>query len=323
MHVRGQRRKSRLLPTVACALALAWPLSTRAQTQTETTEAPVEPSDEAAPTGSESCSVGVPDRGRLRHPTLLEATPHLLIREARRRAQFGTSELVGLIRRAAERVGHAHPGPKLVVGDLSAERGGRLHPHRSHRTGRDADLGFYLLDEEGNSTQPDRFVNMRRNGCGRVGETRFCFDAARNWSLLAALVEDPVARIQYVLVAPDIRRRVLAEGERVGAPAELLERVGIVTEPHSGSRSHRSHFHVRIYCPEDDRPRCADEPPFHAWYEGEAAPPSPAVRRMRVRQRRARARRARRRAARRARRDRARRARRAARRRSRAARAAE
>ena len=264
---------------------------------------------EPEPTPS-SRSIGVPDRGRLQDGVQLPETGSLFIRDSRREAMFGTEELVGLIGRAANRVGEAHPGPKLIVGDISRARGGRLHPHRSHRNGRDVDLGFYLVDDEGSAIQAPRFVNLRRDGCGRIGEQRYCFDAARNWALVAAAVTDPVARVQYVLVAPDIRRRLLAEGERIGAPAELQERVSIVTEPHSGSRAHRSHFHVRIYCPVDDRPECIDEAPFYDWYEGEPAPPTPTIRRIRTTQRRVARRQAARQRARAQRRATARRARR-------------
>ena len=97
--------------------------------------------------------------------------------------------------------------------------------------------------------------------------------------------------MQYVLVAQDLRRRLLAEGERRGADAALMERVSLATAPHSGSASHRSHFHVRIYCPVDDRPECSDEPPYHAWYEGQPSPQAAEVRRRRARIRRAVARR--------------------------------
>ncbi len=245
---------------------------------------------EDPPAESDSVSHGVPDRGRLTRGMALEETAHLFVRESRRSAHYGTAELVGLIERVADAVFALHPGPKLVVGDLSRPRGGRNPPHRSHQSGRDADIGFYLVDAAGNSAQPDRFVSLRRDGCGRIREDRFCFDAMRNWALLAALVQDEGARVQYVLIAPDIRRRLLEEGRRQGAPAELIDRVSLVTEPHSGSHSHRSHFHVRIYCPTDDRPGCIDEPPYHAWYEGAPAPPTPAVRGMRARQRRARVR---------------------------------
>ncbi|MCZ7680519.1 MAG: penicillin-insensitive murein endopeptidase [Sandaracinaceae bacterium] len=201
------------------------------------------------------------DRGRLTAGVELTGDAHIVRRDGRRAAWYGTRELVEVIRHGAAEVARAHPGPRLVVGDLSAERGGRLSPHRSHRSGRDADLGFYLLGEDGSSVEAPQFVRLARNGCGRLRDQRYCFDAARNWALLVALVTHPLARVQYILVSPDIRARVLAEGERRGAPAELLERVRVATAPHSGSHSHRSHFHLRIYCAPDDRPDCVDEPP--------------------------------------------------------------
>ncbi len=260
---------------------------------------PAAPAEAPAPAPSSSRSIGVPDRGRLTAGVELTDDAHIVRRDGRRAAWYGTRELVEVIRHGAAEVARAHPGPRLVVGDLSAERGGRLSPHRSHRSGRDADLGFYLLGEDGSSVEAPQFVRLARNGCGRLRDQRYCFDAARNWALLVALVTHPVARVQYILVSPDIRARVLAEGERRGAPAELLERVRVATAPHSGSHSHRSHFHLRIYCAPDDRPECVDEPPYHAWYEGQPSPRAAEVRRRRVRVQRAVARR---RAARRARR---------------------
>jgi len=292
---------------LALAIVALAPCSALAQTRSEAAE---EPEVDAPDEGSESRSVGVPDRGRLIDPAQLDDTDHLFIRTSRRSAHYGTAELVGLIRRAARAVADAHPGPRLVVGDLSRRRGGRFGPHRSHQSGRDADVGFFLNDAEGETTQAEQFVSLRRDGCGTVRDDRFCFDAPRNWALIAAMVQDEEARVQYVLIAPDIRRRLLDEGERQGAPPELVERVRTVTEPHSGSHSHRSHFHVRIYCPPDDRPRCIDEPPYHDWYEGEPAPPTAAVRRMRARQRSVRMRRRRAQARRRAARQRRLRARR-------------
>lgn len=242
-----------------------------------------EPEREPSP----SRSIGTPNRGRIRDGVEITPTPHLVVRDGPRGATYGIAELVGLLHRAAARVASEHPGPRLLAGDLSKEGGGRLSPHRSHRSGRDADVSFYLLDEDGQPVETTRFVHLRRNGCGRAEGRRYCFDPVRNWALIVALLADPVARVQYVLVTPYLRRRLLAEGERQNAPEELLERVRIATRPRTGSASHRSHFHVRIYCPLDDRPECIDEPPYHAWYEGEPSPGAAAAMRRRARIRRA------------------------------------
>lgn len=255
---------------------------------------------EPEPAGtSPSRSIGSPDRGRLRRGVELTVSAHLLVRPGRGSA-FGTAELVGAVERAAARVAEEHAGARLVVGDLSAEAGGRLAPHRSHRSGRDVDLGFYLLDAEGRPARAPRFVSLSRSGCGTLDQRTLCFDAERNWALVTALLADPVARVQYLLVAPDLRDRLLAEGARRGAPAEQLEQVRTATASVRGSASHRSHFHARIYCPVDDRPDCVDEPPYHAWYEGVPSPRRSQVARRRAEERRriearARAQRARRR----------------------------
>jgi penicillin-insensitive murein endopeptidase len=60
-------------------------------------------------------------------------------------------ELVSLIERAAERVA-VLPGARLTVGELSAESGGSPPAIARTRTGRDADLAFYMLDARGRPT---------------------------------------------------------------------------------------------------------------------------------------------------------------------------
>lgn len=219
---------------------------------------------------SRSRSVGTPGRGRLRHAERLSASSDVRLTSNRRRARYGTAELVGLVERSAAVVVSQAPGAALLVGDLSRRRGGRIHPHVSHRSGRDVDLGFFLVDREGTPAAYEQFVPLRRwSGCGRGRDgRRVCFDPVRNWALVAALMQDPLAQVQYIFVARDLRRKLLREGERQGASPELMSRVQTATRPHADSASHRSHFHVRIYCPEDDRPGCRDQPPLHAWYQG-------------------------------------------------------
>jgi penicillin-insensitive murein endopeptidase len=275
---RGRATPSRPSPSRAAARR-------RTRPGRRPSERPDEPEGEVVPGTSASRSIGTTSRGRLRRGVALTSTPHLVVRN-RRANVFGIDELVGALQRAAARVAEQHSGPRLLVGDLSSERGGRLSPHRSHRSGRDADVSFYLNDAEGRPAEVPRFVNLRRDGCGELGGARYCFDAARNFALVAALLEDPTARVQYVMVAPDLRDRLLAEGARREARADVIERIRVATAPHSGSRSHRSHFHVRVYCPVDDRPDCVDEPPYHSWYQGRPAPRLGSAARRRAEERR-------------------------------------
>jgi hypothetical protein len=69
-----------------------------------------------------------------------------------------------------------------------------------------------------------------------------------------------------------LQRRLLAQAKRVGAPEWLIDRArALLVQPAVGNK-HNSHFHVRIYCPAEDRPQCRDRGPFFAWYQG--VPPS-------------------------------------------------
>ena len=98
------------------------------------------------------------------------------------------------------------------------------------------------------------------------------FDDARNWELVAKLVDDADARVQYIFVAHELKQRLLHEAARRHAPAELVSRAAaVLVEPAHGN-PHRSHFHVRIYCSPADRSVCLDVGPYWAWYPG--APPS-------------------------------------------------
>ncbi len=181
---------------------------------------------------------------------------------------FGTWQLVQLVSRGAARVAEQLPGAKLSAGELSAENGGLIVGHHSHRNGRDIDIGFYLVDEAGQPAIAPSFVRMSAYGTGYVGNTKFRFDDARNWALVSKLIDDDDARVQYIFVAHRLHWRLIAQAKKVGAPDWLIARArAIMIEPTSGNR-HQSHFHVRIYCPSDDRPQCQDKPPYYPWYDG-------------------------------------------------------
>ncbi len=222
----------------------------------ETNEEP-DVADDAGP--SKSVSIGRASRGRLLHGVPLEDSDWLSTHD--RGSRYGTAELVGLIEHAARKVAHAYPGAVLQVGDLSRKKGGRLRPHRSHRTGRDADVGFYVMDEHGMPAQAPRFLRMNAKGRGVYRGTTYQLDDAKNWALIEALLDYPHARVQYIFVARSLRKRLLKEGERQGATEEILELARKVVQQPSRGSAHRTHFHLRIHCPEDDLPRCLDLEP--------------------------------------------------------------
>ena len=226
---------------------------------------------------ADSLSVGHADSGGLQNPFAVASSDVLA---SVRPHKYGTRELVGLLDRAARAVARSAPGSRLAVGDLSSEQGGQLSPHESHQSGRDADVGFYMLDEVGQPVPQAIFQRVHQDGTARRGDRNFRFDDSRNWLLLVAFVDDPMAETQYVILAPHIRERLLAHARNIGADQQQIRRVEVVTARMRGSDGHDDHFHVRIYCSVGDRPQCLDRPPLHPWYNGTPSPDAVAAARV-------------------------------------------
>jgi penicillin-insensitive murein endopeptidase len=178
--------------------------------------------------------------------------------------RWGTPALVSLIERAARRV-NDELGGTLYVGDLSTERGGRTPWHKSHRRGCDVDLIYYATDEDGDPGPiPSQMARFDREGKARgtdeLGQPiALAFDTERNWALVRALLEDPLAHVTRIFVANRLKRLLLAfarehdEDEALIAQAE-----GVLGQP-GDSTPHDDHMHVRIaHAPgasDDDEPR--------------------------------------------------------------------
>jgi len=220
-----------------------------------------------------SLSVGRHNRGRLLRARQLHESTSLRFKQPQSDTHWGTDELVALLERAGAAVMARTPGARLTIGDLSRRGGGRFPPHHSHQSGRDVDVGFYVTDADGVPMDLDRFFTFRRDGTVRNHDA-MRYDFTRNWQLVEALVMDEVP-VQWIFVSRELRARLLDEGRTRGASAEALMRAdAILSQPSHGGR-HADHFHVRIYCPAADRPRCIDEPPLHPWLGGPATASAP------------------------------------------------
>ena len=132
--------------------------------------------------------------------------------------RYGVPLLIEALQRAAASVQHTFPGTRpLRVGDISAEHGGDHSRHGSHRSGRDVDILFYLLDERGDSIPGSGFFAFDERGVGAYQGKLTFFDAARNWALVRALLADERAVVQWIFCADGIKARLLeyaAEHER-------------------------------------------------------------------------------------------------------------
>lgn len=206
-----------------------------------------------------SISIGRPDRGRLLGATELRASPTVVLRSNDH--HFGTDEFVGALLRATTEVGRRFPHtPPLFIGDISRRTGGRISPHRSHRAGRDADVGFFATNLADEPVELDQFVGFRITGLSRE-RPDLKFDDRRTWAMVEVLLFDPIVRPQYIFIYHELRDRLLAFARAHSSP-DAVARAEMVL---FADNVHRNHMHVRIYCAEDDRPRCEDERPYHAW----------------------------------------------------------
>ena len=227
------------------------------------------------PSDGTSLSVGRHNRGRLLRGRELTESATLRFKTRHSEAHWGTDELVGLLERASRAVATRTPGARLTVGDLSRRGGGRFRPHRSHQSGRDVDLAFYFTDASGTPLDLDRFYDVRRDLTVR-GHEELHYDLVRNWQLVEALVSDTEAPVQWIFVSRYLRAALLEDGARQGASADVMTRAEAILSQPSHGGTHNDQFHVRIFCPSADHPRCVDDPPIHPWISGAPATPSAA-----------------------------------------------
>ncbi|MBC7171970.1 MAG: penicillin-insensitive murein endopeptidase [Polyangiaceae bacterium] len=215
---------------------------------------------------SRSKAIGHATRGFLRNAVALDGSLELFVKRSSLDHRYGTYELVAAVREAARAVASEFPASVLTVGDISRRAGGRIRPHRSHRRGLDADLGFFVVDAEGAPIESRTFVRMNSEGFDVTG-SGIRFDVARNWALVTALLRQPHASVQYLIVARPLEALLLEHAVTIGAPAELIAAAATVLYQPSRGGAHDNHFHVRFYCAADDRPSCVDAPPFHPWFD--------------------------------------------------------
>jgi penicillin-insensitive murein endopeptidase len=98
------------------------------------------------------------------------------------------------IEEAAAAVAHDLPGSTAVINDIGFQNGGDIPHHGSHRSGRDADILFYLTDPRGNPVQ-SRGVVIEPDGTGvdfkdladAADDEPVRFDARRTWRFFAPI----------------------------------------------------------------------------------------------------------------------------------------
>lgn len=169
-----------------------------------------------------------------------------------RGSQYGTDELVWLITAVGQRVAVELPGHKLGVADLSRAGGGLGPHHRSHQTGRDVDLLFFVTDRSGRSVMLEEMRHFGEDGTTVDGGPPLRFDVRRTWVVVRALATTPGVELEHLFIFAPLRSMLLDHARAIGEPESLVAWAGELLSQPADSAPHDDHLHVRIRCPAGD-----------------------------------------------------------------------
>lgn len=186
-------------------------------------------------TGTLGClSVGKPNGGALINGVQLTRSEYF--EPVDPASAWGTAETLSYLEAAARKVHEAFPNsPRLWVGDISRQHGGRLSPHRSHQSGRDVDVGYYYKE-------PTAWYRRA---------TPANLDLARTWAFVRALVTE--TDVEMIFIDHTLSSALRRYAETLGEDATWLRRVfakGSGEQPLvRHARGHATHMHVRFRNP--------------------------------------------------------------------------
>lgn len=239
-------------------------------------------------------SIGLPHAGMISDAAPLPIRGEGFARLRSNNVNWGNPRLVAAIQGAARAVSRERPGAPVIVGDLSARYGGEASGHRSHRTGRDADLLLYALTPDGRPVHSPGFLRFGPDGLADAsagdgegeekpakvrareqmkklrGAGRYLrLDVEREWLLIKALVSSPEANVQWLFLARWLEALVIEYARARGEDPELVWYAENVLLQPGDSSAHDDHLHLRIACtPEEAVAGCLGGGPYWPWLPG-------------------------------------------------------
>jgi penicillin-insensitive murein endopeptidase len=182
-----------------------------------------------------SVSLGPANAGVLINGVQMPAGDHWQLTDPGR--AWGTQETVDALVHIIDRVNQRFPGaPPLSIGHISARNGGHLNPHKSHQSGRDADVGYYYKA----GARP--FVHATEQN----------LDLPRTWALVKSAVTDTT--IDMIFMDRAVQRVLADFAARNGEDPAFLDQVFQVRGKNAAApirhiHGHDNHIHFRWHSP--------------------------------------------------------------------------
>lgn len=180
-----------------------------------------------------SVSIGFAEPGRLINAAQLPDDPAWI--RQRPDLAWGAQETVESLATAFRAVHTQFPDSVPArLSHIGAKDGGYLRPHKSHQSGRDADIAFFYKKDvvPGGRGRRDRFI-----------------DPVRSWALVRALITQ--TDVQVILMDRGIqdvlRNYALEAGEDRAWLGRIFRNGKASLVQHA--RKHRDHFHARFFAP--------------------------------------------------------------------------
>lgn len=205
-----------------------------------------------------SLSVGYPNDGWQCRAKRLKPSKYVRIKSGSEGRSYGHPALILMLQRSAKELARVARKSVLVVGDISDVDGGPLPGHRSHQSGRDADVVFYALDEDARPILLDHYVKFGANGKALDG-SGYVFDDWRNWLLVQSWVRDHRAGLSHIFISRPLRRRLITYASKQPAFKKYVPEVSALLKQPEDSEPHDDHFHVRVSCPKTQHMICREQ----------------------------------------------------------------
>ena len=176
--------------------------------------------------------------GYLLNAKTLDDSPYWIKRRFR---GYGTPEMIAAIKEGVRALRVRFPkAPPLIIGDLSKRYCGHFPPHLSHQSGRDADIGYFILGH----------YSHRLKGLTRVN--RRTMDAPKTWTFISALIKTGL--VEYIFIDYRLQRELYnyAKTQKDWSVKELKR---IFSYPAWKGRmishlaGHSDHMHIRFHAP--------------------------------------------------------------------------